>query len=312
MRMILVFIFCMITWTWPLRADQADSLLRAGDRFAVATFTDGIIQLIVQADGSLRQEQLLTPDEVGSVAVMDTLPQGKLAMAGFTTQLLLWDERSDRITALTNFPDRGTNWYHIDLTNDAHLGVFETIYSKANPDRIFSLEFTPDALVRHPIQNGEQPALSATGEWLAVVVDPPLDTISMTNIPARVEVSAYLSGDVIYVDDRGCTSPRFHPTDATLAYFCETEAGSILVLYELLTETRVEHPVSFSLCLTWSPDGERLLLSGLRPNGLRRPIPVYTVLDTKTGNSQILDLPQTLPGYDSMACLTWVWLSSPS
>ncbi len=277
----------------------------AGERLIIPTFDNGVVALTMHADGTLSMDPFLPFERVGSIVTVDALPDGRLAMGGFYTQLLVYDEEQDHLQALTNFPEP-PNWYSISLRADGTLGVFEALFfGEGGRNPTWLANFTDDELEIVPVDARLEPSLSFDGRLMAITQETPVDPATMTG-PFRhisiFQIEDMTVTELVYMDEGEgwCFGVHFHPTSYRAAYLCDYAS---LVIYDIERETRQEFDLADGRCVRWSPDGERVLalISSIDE------APFYVAVNLETGASQTLIIPENMPDYESMSlCPAWL------
>jgi hypothetical protein len=300
-------IMCLMFAVGMVFSMKQETVMQAGERLILPTFSDGIIALTMQANGTLQVAPFLSAERTGAILVTDSLPDGRLAMGGLHTQLLLYDETRDELTALTNFP-MPVDWQSISLRADATLGLFESIDPIERIRMISWLtDFTEDPLPVVPVMARLSPSLSFDGQLVGVTNETPLDAVTMI-APSRhiaiVQVEDMgLSIEPIYKDEGNgwCFGVQFHPTAYQVAYLCDY---ATLVIYDIEHDTRQEFDVMDGLCVRWSPEGERVVVTVF---SIGMAAPMYQVIDLITEDFQVLSVPEDTPNYDATAvCPAWL------
>jgi hypothetical protein len=302
-------VFCVV-------ADaQDDTVLRDGDRFAQSTFTEGVYLFTVE-DESLTPSALLPPGAVrGDIVVLDALPDGNIAIAGINTQLSVLDTATGEVMTLSDLDPPGGWWESIDFANDLTFGVFDVRDLGLQLERgTYSLTFDDSSIALvddfEMIHEGQIPAVSFDGLWLAYVTGLTLNPETMPQWSEAVEVLERETGEVIFSDgateDRTCTRPRFHPGEAVIAYVCKVEDQTHAIVYDLESAEKTEVPIpQVNACVRWSPEGERLLVSGAVQD--TPDMGTYLAIDLETVAEQTFTLPEDTPDYDPLVCMEWLF-----
>lgn len=281
-------------------------IMQTGERFILPTFSQGVVALTMQEDGALQTVPFLALSRVGPIVVIDALTEGRLAMAGFQ-QLLRYDEAQDLITPLTDFPTP-IDWHSISLSAEAHLGIFESIDPiDGIRVRTWLTDLTADPLRIAFVKARLSPSLSMDGRLVGITEETPLDPINLYDPLRHVGIfpieDLHISADPLFTDsgDGWCFGIEFHPTAYRVAYLCDY---ATLVIYDLEADVRQEFAVKDGLCVRWSPEGERVVIT-VFPIGAEAPF--YTVIELATGASQVLTVPQDMPNYDAtVVCPVWL------